>query len=96
MRNMIKVMLCSLLLGLSSQLMAQDYTVEVQFPGIHKDRIALSGGREYLVTADTKCYTEEGKPISYESIYNVGHIDRARITLTNGEIKAIHILEIQM
>jgi hypothetical protein len=75
---------------------------------IEQDRIILPDGREFWLINEhaepsrrlrhphaTEYYTDTGRRISFETLYGVGHVDEALITLDGRVVRNIRVIELQ-
>lgn len=44
----------------------------------------------------TRCYDDEGRSIGCEMLFSVGYADRVEVTITDGAVSRIDVLDIQL
>lgn len=87
---------------------AAEYSMHATISVIERDRIILPDGREYWLINRyaeqgrrlrhphaTEYYTDTGNRISFETLYGVGHVDDALITLDGQVVRSIRVIELQ-
>ena len=61
-----------------------------------KDHIVFNDDRTIkFVPAETLCFDAQNQKLTCETLIGVGYVDKARIVLRGGVVRAIHIIDLQ-